>query len=125
MHIYDGPVGADVFQACPVAHGQARQIRGAQGGGLDAAGAVHVRGDQVGLELHEEVVGGGAAVHLQIRDGDAGVPLHGPYDVIGLVGQALQGGADQMGAAEAPGDAHDSAPGIPVSLRKKQKVLSV
>ena len=57
-----------VFQlvrALPEADGQTGQEGGAHGGGLDA-GRTHHRGvHHVGLELHQEVVGHGAAVYLE------------------------------------------------------------
>lgn len=51
----------------PVAHRQARQIGGPQGGGLHAFGPVDHGLEDVRLDLHEHVVGAGPAVHLQPR----------------------------------------------------------
>ena len=111
---------ADILGALPVAHGKPRQIGSAQGGGLDAAGAHNLAVQNVALELHEEIVCAGAAVHLQVGDADAGVLLHGLADIIGLVGQGFQGGPHQMGPAESTGQAHDGAPGVLVPVGRAQ-----
>ena len=114
---------ADILGAFPVAHGQTGQIGRAQGGGLDAAGAYHLAAQNVALELHQKVVGAGAAVHLQIGDADAGVLLHGLADIKGLIGQGFQGGPHQMGPVEATGKAHDGPSGvlIPVGRAKARE----
>ncbi|MNS44991.1 hypothetical protein D3C72_774490 [compost metagenome] len=70
----------------------------------------------VGLELHQEVVGDGAAVHLERRQLDAGVLLHGIQHVAALVGDGFQRGADDVVAVGATGQADHGAAsiGIPV-----------
>ena len=52
-------------------------------------GALHRRVDDIRLRLHEIIVGACAAVHLQRRQTDAGIGLHGSQNVIGLVAQAV------------------------------------
>ena len=114
------PVALHVVQAVPVLHRETGEVCRAEGGGLDAARADHVAADQVGLELHQEVVRAGAAVDLQLADVDTGVALHGADDVIGLIGQRFQRGADQVGTVEPAGQTDDRASGALVPVRRAE-----
>ena len=58
------PVVRHVVRADPVAHRQARQVRGTERGRLRNDGTPDRHAEEVGLELQQGVVGGGAAVHL-------------------------------------------------------------
>ena len=46
--------------------GQARELGGAQGGGFGDGGAHYRDAQQVGLELHQQIIDAGAAVHAQL-----------------------------------------------------------
>ena len=84
------PQVADLLPALPHAGGKAGQIRRAKGGGLPDGRAQYLLVQDVGLELHQEVVAAGAAVHLQGADGDVGVLFHCPHQV-GRDGDSLPG----------------------------------
>ena len=99
------------------ARGQARQVGRAQGRGLHAGRAHYGNAQQVGLELHEQVVDAGAAVHAQFADrhaaGDHRVAAHGRQQRRALERDALQRGAGDVRqraaaaqAAEQFGSAH-------------------
>src|SRR5919198_626708 len=112
----DLPVLAHLVQGRPVADGQPGQVGGAQRGGL-----LHLRPDDgdaedVGLQLHEEVVLDAAAVHPQVGQGLAGVLGDRLGHVAALVALRLQGGADQVRAVDVAGQADDRAAGafVPV-----------
>ena len=72
--------------------------------------------EDVGLELHEHIVGAGPAVHFQAGQGDAGVGPHGLQHVADLVGDGLQGGPDDVVLVHATGQAHDGPPGVLVPV---------
>src|SRR5215472_1242348 len=72
----DLPVLAQLVEAVPEADGQAGRVRGAECGRLADRGPHHRRAQDVGLELHQEVVLDHAAVDLQRLDLDAGILLH-------------------------------------------------
>ena len=108
----DCPVLDNVFLACPVSYSQARQVSGAHSGGFDALGSLDRRVDDVGLGLHQVVVGGSTAVHLQGGQFDAGVGFHGGEHVIGLVGDGVQGGPDDVIFVDTPGQSQHGTPGI-------------
>ena len=80
----------------PEADRQAGQERGAEGGGLDDLGPDDRHAEDVGLELHQQVVGRGAAVHAQLAEGDARVCLHHVEHVGDLEGDALERGAREV-----------------------------
>ena len=66
----DDPVLADVADAGPVAYSQTGQISGTHGGGLHTLGTVHRGVAQICLSLHDQIVGAGASVHLQVGEPD-------------------------------------------------------
>ena len=96
----------------PIADGKTGQVRRAQGRCLNAPGAQHLGVQQIGLELHQEAVGAGAAIDLQAAQRQPSVLLHGPADIGDLVGQRLQRGPGQMSPTKAPGQADDCAPDV-------------
>ena len=69
---------------------------------------------KVGLELKQEVVGGGAAVHAHEVHLAIQVAAHGLDHVSYLEGDALQGRPRQVRLGGAAGDARDDAPGVRV-----------
>jgi hypothetical protein len=77
--------------------------------------AEHIR-----LELHQDVVGGGAAVGFQHRDVIAGVAFHRLQNVGDLEGDALQGGAGDMADLGIAAQADHHAAGVRVPVRRAQ-----
>ena len=115
-----GPLGADILQVLPDAGGQARQIGRSQGGGLPNHGAADGAAHNVRLELHQEVVGGGAAVHPQLPELFAGVLLHSRQHVTGLVGDGFQGRPDDVVPSASAGQPQDGPPGVHVPVGSAQ-----
>src|SRR5882724_5175258 len=58
----EGPAPSDVVGRAPDAGAQSGQVRGAERGRLDDARPQHRHVQDIGLELAEEVIGGGAPV---------------------------------------------------------------
>ncbi len=68
------------------------------------------------MELHEEVVGGGAAVHGKAGYAHAGIALHGAHEVAHLVGYGLKGGAHYVAAGGTAGESGYGAAGMGVPV---------
>src|SRR6266545_3157181 len=68
------------------AGGQAGGLGGTEGGGLADGGTDDRNSEDVGLQLHEEVVLRGAAVHLERLGRTAAVRRHGLEDLAALEG---------------------------------------
>ena len=96
---------------------QTGQIGCAQSGDFADFRAFHAGAENIGLELHQEVVGDRAAVNAQGVETDPGVSLHRFQHVAGLIGNRLQGGANNMVGVHAAGQAEDRAAGIRVPVR--------
>ncbi len=106
------PLGLDFVQGRPEADGEACEVAGAHRGGFSDLRTDDRGAQDIGLELHHEVVAGGAAVDLQFGELDAGVLLHRAHDVHGLEGDAFEGGAGDMGSRGTAGNAADGTMGI-------------
>ena len=76
--------------------------------------------DDIGLELHEEVVLAGAAVNLQSVQLNAGTLFHGCQNIVGLECQGLQGCTDDVILVDAAGKAGDSASCIRIPVGSAQ-----
>ena len=105
---------AQFVGARPKAGCQARQVGRAQRGGLEVLRAVKLASQKVCLELHEEVVGAGAAVHVKNAQLAARVCGHGVTQVADLVSQGLKSCAGNVGAPGAARQAIDCAAGLAV-----------
>src|SRR5262245_44872843 len=70
------PLPRELVAALPEADGEPGEVRRAERGRLRHLRPDDWRADQVGLELHHEIVAGGAAVHAQLGDLGPGVGLH-------------------------------------------------
>ena len=105
------PQAADLVPVLPYAGGKARQIGSAQSGRLPDGRAQHGLVQDVSLELHQELVTGGAAVHLQRGDGHAGVLFHSSHEIGALVGNGLLCRADDVVLGGAAGDAYNGTAG--------------
>ena len=116
----DRAVVDDVLLACPVADGKTRQIRRAHGGRLHAGRPLDRRAGDIGLHLHQQVVGRSAAVDVQCGQFDAGVRLHGDEDVVDLIGQGFHRRADDVVLVDAAGDAHDGAARVLIPVRRAE-----
>lgn len=119
-HTVHRPVAGDVLGGLPVAYGEAGQIGRAQRRRFHAAGALDFEVADVGHGLHEVVVGRRAAVHPERLHGDAGVRRHGAEDVVDLIADAVQRGADDVVLVAAPGEAHDGAAGVLVPVGRAE-----
>src|SRR5476649_444016 len=116
----DHGLAAQLVQAAPETTGQAGQVSGAQRGGLAHLRALDPSAEDVGLELHQEVVGDCATVHTQGFEAFAGVLLHGVQYVAGLVGNRLQGCTNDVINPYATGQAEQRATRIRVPIRRAQ-----
>ncbi len=96
------------------------QPRRAQGADLGGVGPAHRAVDQVGQQLHQQVVARSPAVDVQLGQGGVQVGLHGHEHVVDLQGHGLQGGAGQMGGGGPQVHAADQAPGLVVPVRRAQ-----
>src|SRR5262249_7813919 len=70
----------------------AGEVGGAETSGLDHRGPKHVRVQDVGLELAQEVIGRRAAVDPERLDGEGGLIRHGVENVATLIGDRLERG---------------------------------
>ena len=99
-----------LLQILPIADGKARQIRNADCRGLHRLALQHGDIQQVGLELHDELVARGTAIDGQTLNRKPHVLLHGTQYVVALVGHGLAGRAHDGRAARGAGQAaHDTA----------------
>ena len=110
------PLGLDFVQGRPEADGEAREVAGAHRRGLGDLRADDGGVQDIGLELHHEVVAGGAAIDLQLGELDAGVLLHRADDVHRLERDAFEGRPGDVGRLGAAGDAADGTMGILVPV---------
>ena len=83
----------------PYATGESREAGCAERCRLYHRSSFHRHAEQVGLKLHQEVVGGGAAVDAHLGQRLARVGVHGFDDVGHLVRDALERGTDDVRAA--------------------------
>ena len=65
------PIVQDVLPALPIPNGQSCQVCGTQSGRFHARRAFYAHRGDIGLKLHQEVVGAGSAVNLEGSDGQA------------------------------------------------------
>ena len=59
---------ANFFRATPEAYGEPGQVRSAERGGLTDRGTYDGHAKQVGLELHQQVIHGRAAIDAQLAE---------------------------------------------------------
>ena len=104
----------------PVSHGEAREEGGAERRRLDAGGTLHGHADDVALELHQEIVRGGAAVHAQGGEPDSGVLLHRLEHVRRLVGEGFERRAHDVVAVDAAREAEHGAARVLVPVRRAE-----
>ena len=114
------PQAADLVPVLPHAGGKAGQIGSAQGRGLPDGRAQNVLVQDVGLELHQELVAGSTAVHLQGGDGHTGVLFHGGHKVGALVGDGLLRRPDDVVLGGAAGDAYNGTAGVHIPIGRTE-----
>src|SRR5262249_52070383 len=98
-----GPVVADVVLAGPEAGREARRVRRAERCRLGDDRPDDRNAEQIGLELHQQVVGDHAAVDLQRLELDARVLLHRLDDLAALVGGGLERRAGDVAGVDVAG----------------------
>ena len=94
------PEVGQVRLARPVAAAETGEVGGAEGGGFDSLGADDRDAEHVGLNLHEEIVAGRAAVDAEGGWDQTGIGGHGVDDIAGLVGDRFEGGASNIFAVQ-------------------------
>ena len=100
----------------PEADRQTCQISGAQRRDFTHFRAFHAGAENIGLELHQEVVGDRAAVHAQGVQTNTGVGLHRFQNVTRLIGDRFQRGADNMVGVHSAGQAENRAARIRIPV---------
>ena len=110
------PLGLDFVEGGPEADGEAGEVAGAHGRGFGDLRTDDGGVQDIGLELHHEVVAGGAAVDLQFGEPDAGVFLHRADDVHRLERDAFERRPGDVRRRGPAGDAADGAMGILVPV---------
>ena len=118
--LVDAPVARQRLGRIPEAHGEAREVRRAQRGRFGHLRPHDRNTKQVGLELHQRVVGGGAAVHPELLQRDAGVAVHGLEQIGDLESDALDGGPRDMAGRRASRDPHDRAARVRIPVRRPE-----
>src|SRR6266545_67388 len=114
------PVGPEVVDLLPEPDGQARRVGRAERRGLRHGRPDHRHAEDVGLELHQEVVVDHPAIDLQLLQGDAGVRVHGIHNLAGLPCRGLQGRPGDVALGDVSGEAHDRAAGVASPVRGEQ-----
>src|SRR5689334_792649 len=103
------PVRGELFARLPEIDGKAGEVGRPERSRLQHLGAHDGHAQDVGLELHEQIVGGSAAVDAQLREALAGVLLHGVEHLRALVRDGLERGARDVGPRGATREADDCA----------------
>ena len=75
------PLLADIVERAPVPYGKTCQIAGSLGCRLRYLGTDDGSAQDVGLELHQQVVARCSTIDLQFAQGDGCVALHSPHDI--------------------------------------------
>ncbi len=115
-----GPVGDDVLLAGPEADGDARRVGCAEGRRLRDHREHHLGVEDVGLELHEQIVGGHAAVDPQLLQLDTRIGLHGVQDLARLEGRRLQSRACDVRLRVVARHADDRSARVAAPVRGEQ-----
>ena len=103
------PLVGDFVGVFPEADAETGEVGRTESGGFVDLGADDGDAGDIRLELHEEIIDGGAAIDAEFFDFDAGIGLHGLEDIHGLESDAFEGGAGNMAGVGAAGDAEDGA----------------
>ena len=109
-------MSGDVAFVFPDTHGQACKIRRSKGGCLRDGGADDTGAEQVALQLHQEIIFTGAAVHPQLPERQRGVSCHCAYHIVHLKRDALQSRPGDVSVAGATAESADGGPGVGVPV---------
>src|SRR3954451_8911010 len=115
-----GPVLAQILLVTPEARREPGRVRRAERGRLGHLRPDDRHAEEVGLELHEQIVLHHAAVDLQRLERDARVRVHGLDHLAALVGRGLQRRAGDVAGVHVAGQARDDATRIGLPVRREQ-----
>src|SRR5882672_1936048 len=97
--------GVDVLNVSPNSGAQARQVCGSEGCAFRHRRADHRNAEDIGLKLHEGVVGSSAAIDAEFAQSGARVALSGGEQVSHLVGNTLKRRASDVSGGRSTGEA--------------------
>ena len=101
----------------PDAGGKTGEISRAERGGFGDGRTNDGNAENIGLELHESVVGGGAAIDAEFGERRVGVGVDGIGEIGNLIGDALEGSAGEMRGGGAASESEDGAAGGGIPVR--------
>jgi hypothetical protein len=107
-----GAVGVNFVNAAPEADGKTGEVSGSEGGGFEHGGPCDGKAEEVGLELEQQVIGGGTAIDAELGDGVSGFRLHGFDYVADLESDAFECGAGDMAGGGAAMESDNEAAGV-------------
>ena len=108
------------FYRSPIACPKTCQVSGSQCCCLRDGRTDHGYLQDIGLELHQQIVGRSAAIHPQLFENDATIRLHRFQHIIGLIGDAVQSRPGDMRLVGAACHAEQAAPRILIPVRCPQ-----
>ena len=85
--------------------GEAGEVGGPQSRCFGDGAANDRHAEEVGLDLHQEIVRRGSAVHAKFGEAGARVAVHGVQEIGDLEGHALERRAGDVGRGRAAGEA--------------------
>ena len=94
--VLEFPARYKFFFRIPDADSQTSQISGTESRRFDDLRTVDRNAEDIGLELHEHVVGNGTAVDFEGSQFDARVRFHSTEDVFRLVSHGIEGSPDDV-----------------------------
>jgi hypothetical protein len=92
----DYPLLGDFSLAAPEANSQPGQVSGPKRSRFGYFWSLDGYTENVGLELHEQVIDDGPAINTQCLEIDTTISRHGFQHISGLVAHRFQGGACNM-----------------------------
>src|SRR5665213_2572658 len=114
------PVGAEALHVRPETDRESGGVGGAERYRLGDDRPHHGHTEDVGEELHQEVVGSHAAVGFECGQLDARVGVHGIDDLAGLPGSRLEHGAGEVTLGGVAGETGDDTAGVAPPVRRKE-----
>ncbi len=116
----DSPIGGDVTRVAPVSDRQPGEVRGTERRRLEDFRTNDRDAQEVGLKLHEQIVGGGAAVDPQFRQLDVRIRFHRGEDLRALKGDRFERGSRDVAPARAARQAEYRATRVRIPMRRAQ-----
>lgn len=114
--ILEFPARYEFFFGIPYADSQASQISGAESRRFDDLRTIDRNAEDIGLELHEHIVGNSAAIDFEGSQFDARVCFHGAEDIFRLVSHRIESCTNDVRFLSAARDADDQAAGIHIPV---------